>query len=372
MNKKIICIFGTRPEAIKLAPVINELINRGFEVINVSTGQHTDMFEQVCQLFDLDISYKISLPDGVRSLSQTTVGILAGLEPILLKEKPHLTMVHGDTTTTLCGALASFYSKVPVVHVEAGLRSENIYSPWPEEINRILTSSLAYFHFAPTESAKLNLLKMGIPSHTISVCGNTVVDALNSSLELINSNVSKRKELESFFNFDLSKKVLMVTIHRRENHGKALVNVCDALIKLNNREDVQIIIPVHPHPHVKDIITSKLFNCENIHLLKPLNYLQMIFLMFKSDLILSDSGGIQEEAPSLNKYVMVLRDTTERQEALDAGFSRLIGTETNDIVKYVSEYFSSNIDFNSNAEMVNPYGDGNAAKRIVTHIEEIL
>lgn len=366
-NLSVLLIFGTRPEAIKMAPVIEELVQ--FPNIKTQicvTGQHREMLDQILKLFSIKPEYDLNLMKAGQNLTQLTSGIMVELEKVLVQSKPDRVIIHGDTTTTMAASLASFYQKIPVAHVESGLRSKDIYSPWPEEVNRKITSVIADLHFAPTESARQNLINESIQPDRIFVTGNTVIDALLKVSSIIEQDKSIKSKLEAQFTFlDTTKKMLLVTAHRRESFGQGFENIARALRTVAERKDVQIVYPLHPNPNVRGPIREALSNVSNIFLIEPQDYLPFIYLMKRSFLILTDSGGVQEEAPSLNKPVLVLRKTTERFEGIEAGTSKLIGTDYDSIVSIVNSYCAYN---NLSEHMTfppNPYGDGKASARIV-------
>ena len=371
--KKILHVFGTRPEAIKMAPLIKACEkNNKFESRVCVTSQHREMLDQVLELFDIDPDYDLNLMTPGQTLNEITSAILLKLKPILLEYRPDLLLVHGDTATTFAASLAAYYEKIDVGHVEAGLRTGNIFSPWPEEINRKLTGSIARFHFAPTSIAKQNLVNEGIPESHICVTGNTVIDALLSVKEKIDADVKLDRELLSKFKtINFSNKIIVVTGHRRENFGSGFEAICGALAKLaQTRPDVEIVYPVHLNPSVQIPVKKYLSDYNNIHLLKPLDYLPFIHLLMQSYIILTDSGGIQEEAPSLGKPVLVMRDTTERPEALAAGTVKLVGTNADTIINRVTELLDDADKYGQMICATNPYGDGCASKAILSFIEE--
>ena len=365
-KKNIMCVFGTRPEAIKMAPLIKKLKNnQNFKVTVVVTAQHREMLDQVLSLFDIKTDYDLDIMTNKQSLSDITARVLKGLEKIYQKEKPDLVVVHGDTSTTFVGALSSFYNKIEVAHIEAGLRTRNKYSPFPEEINRHLTGVLADLHFAPTESTYNNLRKENVSKNKIFITGNTVIDALyeikDPDFEFSQSDLKN-------INFNKNK-VLLLTSHRRENLGKPMENIFKAvknLIKKN--KDLEVVFPVHLNPKVKNLANKHLQNVDRIHLIEPLDYKPFINLMDRSDLILTDSGGIQEEAPSLAKPVLVLRDTTERPEAVKAGTVKMVGTDQNIIFNEAQKLLNNNNYYKKMAEAINPYGDGKASERITKYL----
>lgn len=370
---KVISIFGTRPEAIKMAPVVRALEERpaNFKSLVCVTAQHRQMLDQVLQLFTINPQYDLDLMKPAQDLYDITSNVLLGLREVLRREHPDLVLVHGDTTTTLAASLAAFYEKIPVGHIEAGLRSGVLNSPWPEEMNRKLTGALANVHFAPTERARLNLLKEGVPEGSIFVTGNTVIDALLTAIGIIEKSPSLRKDLAHRFTFlDPRRKLILVTGHRRESFGKGFERICQALRCLAEREDVQIVYPVHLNPQVREPVGRILGGRPNIHLLDPQDYLPFVFLMERSYLILTDSGGIQEEGPSLGKPVLVMRENTERPEALAAGTALLVGTSVNEIISGVARLLEDSAAYEVMSRAHNPYGDGTAARTIVEILSE--
>jgi UDP-N-acetylglucosamine 2-epimerase (non-hydrolysing) len=368
---KVMTIFGTRPEAIKMAPVIHALdVAEGIDSKVCVTAQHRHMLDQVMDLFDINPDFDLDIMKSNQGLTDITASVLFGLREVFQSWRPDLVLVHGDTTTTFAGSLAAYYEKVPVAHVEAGLRTGNIYSPWPEEINRRLTGAIATIHFAPTETARENLLKEGVKENSIKVTGNTVIDALLDITNRIRKDHKLNTDMRTRFNFlDENKKIILITSHRRENFGEGIINICAALKKISERKDVQIVFPVHPNPNVKQPILQHLNGISNIHLIGPQEYLPFVYLMDKSYLILTDSGGIQEEAPSLGKPVLVLRQTTERPEAVTAGTVKLVGTDNIKIIKEVESLLDNIVERDKMSLIKNPYGDGCASKRIISTIK---
>jgi len=366
----ILFIFGTRPEAIKLAPLIKEFLKQSeyFSVKVCITAQHREMLDQVLNFFDIKVDFDLNLMRPNQSLFDITALSLRKLEKVLDFTKPDLIFVQGDTTTAFVGALAGFYKKIKVGHVEAGLRSFNKFSPYPEEMNRILITQLSDYHFAPTKKAADNLLKEN--KTKVWVTGNTVIDALFLGLKII-KELGEEKYYEAFNFLDFSKKIILVTSHRRENFGKPLRNICNALKELvQSFKDIEIVYPVHLNPNVQNTVFEILNGCERIYLLSPLTYSQLIWLMNKSYLILTDSGGIQEEAPSLGKPVLVMRRETERPEGLEAGTACLVGTSKEKILAKVSELLFDKEAYLKMAKATNPYGDGKASQRIVEIIKK--
>lgn len=365
---KVLVVFGTRPEAIKMAPVISELKKvKDIETVVAVTAQHREMLDQVLDLFDIKPDHDLNLMKKEQDLFSITNGVLEGIRVIIEEEKPDLVLVHGDTTTTFAAALASFYSRTPVGHVEAGLRTRNKYSPFPEEMNRSLTAKLAELHFAPTDTARENLLAEATAMFKIWVTGNTVIDAL---LQTVKPDYQFGPE---FADMDFSKRLLLVTTHRRENWGNPMREIYRALIDLTERfPDTEVVFPVHKNPIVRDTAYEMLGNRERIHLLEPLDYEPFAHLINASYLVLTDSGGMQEEAPSLGKPVLVLRDTTERPEALQAGTVKLVGAVYEKIMKEASLLLSDADEYEKMARAINPYGDGKAARRIAKVITDFL
>jgi len=370
--KKILSVFGTRPEAIKIAPVISAL----GKLPNIDsrvcvTAQHRQMLDQVLELFEIKPDYDLNIMKPGQDLTDITANILLALRPILKEFKPDLLLVHGDTTTTLASALAAYYEKITVGHVEAGLRTGNLYAPWPEEMNRSLVGRIAQLHFAPTTSAQDNLLREGIDPQKIFVTGNTVIDALLETVHKIDTNPSLNSQMKERFSFiDPTKKLIIVTGHRRENFGDGFERICQALKVLASRPDVQVVYPVHLNPSVQEPVKRILGDSHNVHLIEPLDYLPFVYLMSQSYLIITDSGGVQEEAPSLGKPVLVMRDTTERPEAVDAGTVKLVGTDQQKIIDEASILLDSQDAYSAMARAINPYGDGKAASRIQKIISE--
>jgi len=371
--KKVLFVFGTRPEAIKMAPVVSvfkkDLSN--FKTIVAVTAQHREMLDQVLTFFEIIPDYDLNLMSPNQTLERLTSKILLGISNILTKIKPDLVFVQGDTTTTYATALSSFYKKIPVAHIEAGLRTNNIYSPFPEEINRRMTTIMASYHFPPTEKSRQNLLHEGVNDERIKEAGNTVIDALLT--------VSNKIELDSIkydnyfgekFNIQFSKqKIILVTGHRRESFGDGFENICNAIKHIAQNNNVQVIYPVHLNPNVQEPVSRILNNIENIHLIPPQDYVPFVFLMKKAYVILTDSGGVQEEAPSLGKPVLVMRSTTERPEGVDAGTAKLVGTDTDEIIKMIELLLNNQAEYDKMAKAVNPYGDGHASKIIYEKIK---
>jgi UDP-N-acetylglucosamine 2-epimerase (non-hydrolysing) len=364
--KKNLIIFGTRPEAIKMAPLVNEFLRTpGFETRVCVTAQHREMLDQVLDFFEIVPDYDLDLMRHNQNLYSLTSDIILGLKVILEEYNPDYVYVHGDTTTSMAAGIAAFYSGSKICHVEAGLRTYNKYSPFPEEINRQITGRIANFHFAPTSQSKVNLLKENVLDESILITGNTVIDALLESSEKVKKIESR--EIETLKTLiDDSKKIILVTGHRRENHGIGFVNICEALKEIAlKHENVQIIYPVHLNPNVKDPVYSLLSEIESVYLIHPLAYPAFVWLMNIAYLIITDSGGVQEEAPSLGKPVLVMRDNTERPEALAAGTVILVGTNKEKIIEECSELLVNTEKYRKMTELINPYGDGKASQRIV-------
>jgi len=366
---KVLFLFGTRPEAIKMAPLIKEFKSEeNFKIKVCVTAQHRQMLDQVLNFFSIKPDYDLNLMKPNQSLFDITSNTLKGLEDVLEKEKPDLIFVQGDTTTAFVGALAGFYKKIKVAHIEAGLRSYNKYSPFPEEINRVLVGHLADYHFAPTKRAKENLFKENIKEN-VFVVGNTVIDALFLGLDIIKKE-GEEKYYKYFDFIDFSKKIILVTGHRRESFGKPFENICYALKEIaNSFSDVEIVYPVHLNPNVREPVNKILRNQERIHLIEPLEYPYLIWLMSRSYLVLTDSGGIQEEAPSLGKPVLVMREVTERIEGIEAGTAKLVGTNKEKIVKEVKKLLENKGDYDKMSKAVNPYGEGDSSKKIIEIIK---
>jgi UDP-N-acetylglucosamine 2-epimerase (non-hydrolysing) len=363
---KVLLVFGTRPEAIKMAPLVLELKSRkGLNVEVCVTAQHREMLDQVLDLFELKPDYDLNLMQPGQDLYDITTKALIGLKGVLETSKPDLVLVHGDTTTTFASSLAAFYQRIPVGHVEAGLRTGNIYSPWPEEMNRKLTGSLTKFHFAPTTKAQNNLSLENVDAADVYVTGNTVIDALVQVEKRIGTDKALNSKLSAQFDFlDPSKKLILVTGHRRESFGDGFENICQALRTLAQQADVQVLYPMHLNPNVREPVNRILHNVENVFLIEPQEYLPFVYLMSRAYIILTDSGGVQEEAPSLGKPVLVMRDTTERPEAVDAGTVKLVGTDYDCIVNESMALLTDKQAYEKMSFAHNPYGDGKACQRI--------
>ncbi|WOZ77330.1 non-hydrolyzing UDP-N-acetylglucosamine 2-epimerase [Kosakonia sacchari] len=365
---KVLTVFGTRPEAIKMAPLVHALAkDPDFEARVCVTAQHREMLDQVLTLFSIVPDYDLNIMRPGQGLTEITCGILEGLKPILESFRPDVVLVHGDTTTTIAASLAAFYQRIPVGHVEAGLRTGDLSSPWPEEANRTLTGHLAMYHFAPTENSRLNLRRENVADNRIFVTGNTVIDALFWVRDSVMNSPSRYEELAARYPFlDRDKKLILVTGHRRESFGLGFEQICHALADIAaQHDDVQIVYPVHLNPNVSEPVNRILGHVENVTLIEPQDYLPFLWLMNHAWLILTDSGGIQEEAPSLGKPVLVMRDTTERPEAVDAGTVKLVGTDRQRIVEEVSHLLHDNDAWQAMSRAHNPYGDGLACGRIL-------
>lgn len=372
---KNLIIFGTRPEAIKMAPLVKEFLNYNNKFLTkvCITAQHREMLDQVLSFFEIIPDYDLDLMKPNQNLYGLTADIIIGLKPVLDEFKPDFVYVHGDTTTTMAASIASFYSGAKVCHIEAGLRTFNKRSPFPEEVNRSIVGSISDYHFAPTETSKQNLLNENISSKNILVTGNTVIDALEFSSKKVTSSNYLDDEVENIKTIvDSSKKIILVTGHRRENHGQGFINICSALkqIAIDN-EGVQVIYPVHLNPNVQKPVYELLADVENIKLIAPLSYPAFVWLMSKSYIIITDSGGVQEEAPSLGKPVLVMRDTTERPEAVDTGTVLLVGTDKHKIIKEANNLLNSKEAYLEMSRLHNPYGDGTACNKVVEFISNL-
>ncbi len=372
-------VFGTRPEAIKMAPLVKEFQARAneFDTIVCVTGQHREMLKQVLELFDIKPDYDLEIMKEGQDLYDVTTRVLLGMREVLKKTKPDIVLVHGDTTTSTAAALAAFYQQIPVGHVEAGLRTHNIYSPWPEEMNRQLTGRMASYHFAPTELSRKNLLAEGIATDRIFITGNTVIDALQQVVTRVKGNADLRNEVSRKllqFGYDVNRleagrRLVLITGHRRENFGEGFLNICRAIQTLSKRfPEVDFVYPMHLNPNVRkpirEIFGDNLGGLDNLFFIEPLEYLQFVTLMDRSSIVLTDSGGIQEEAPGLGKPVLVMRDTTERPEAVKAGTVKLVGTDYNQIVDNVEKLLTDNAAYAEMSRANNPYGDGKACSYI--------
>lgn len=379
--KKIMLVFGTRPEAIKMAPLVKEFQKHPerFETIVCVTGQHREMLDQVLHIFEIKPDYDLNIMKQGQDLYDVTARVLTGMRDVLKEAQPDVVLVHGDTTTSTAAALAAFYQQIPVGHVEAGLRTHNIYSPWPEEMNRQITGRIATYHFAPTPLSRRNLLVEGVKENQITVTGNTVIDALYMVVDKIKRDKALDAELEALLKnagYDVNrlangKKLVLITGHRRENFGDGFIHMCTAIKDLTKKyPDVDFVYPMHLNPNVRkpihEVFGEDLSNLGNMFFIEPLEYLSFVYLMEKSTIVLTDSGGIQEEAPGLGKPVLVMRDTTERPEALEAGTVKLVGTDYERIVHEVSGLIDNQKNYDRMSKAVNPYGDGLACGRILT------
>jgi len=375
--KKVLLVFGTRPEAIKMAPLVKAFQNdTSFETKVCVTAQHREMLDQVLDMFEIEPDYDLNLMKPGQDLYDITSNVLLGMKEVLSDFTPDVVLVHGDTTTTSATSLAAFYQKIKVGHVEAGLRTHDIYSPWPEEANRQITGVLASYHFAPTSTSQDNLLRENKNAESILITGNTVIDALFLALDKIQTNEELKnsiiQSIKTQYKLDDSKKLILVTGHRRENFGQGFINICEALktLALNN-QDVDIVYPVHLNPNVQKPVKEILSDVNNVYLIDPLQYESFLYLMSKSHFIITDSGGVQEEAPSLGKPVLVMRDTTERPEALEAGTVKLVGTDPQKIVLEAQKLLDNKEEYEKMSQAHNPYGDGKACQKIVQFLKEV-
>ncbi|WP_366941472.1 UDP-N-acetylglucosamine 2-epimerase (non-hydrolyzing) [uncultured Christiangramia sp.] len=366
---KIFVVFGTRPEAIKMIPVILEIKKQGLSVVICNTAQHRQMLDQVLNFFDIVPDYDLDLMQPNQHLNQLSARLLERLDTILQNEQPDVVLVHGDTTTSSISAMVAFHKGIKVAHIEAGLRTYNMESPFPEEVNRQITARLAHFHFAPTTKAKSNLLNEKIPEEKIVVTGNTIVDALDLAKDIVSKSKMNKEILSLESKLNLDKRLILVTGHRRESFAQGLASICEALIELSQFDNINIVYPVHFNPHVQETVYNLLKEQPNIYLINPVSYPTMLWLLDKAAFIISDSGGIQEEAPSFNKKILVTRNHSERLEGLDQGFSKLVGTNKKTILKEAIKLLTNpeNLDI-----LKNPYGDGKAAGRIINHIRKNL
>lgn len=364
--KKVLAVFGTRPEAIKMAPVVKACRARPeLEVKVCVTAQHRQMLDQVMEIFGLAADFDLNVMAPDQSLGDVTCKVLKGMEGVFAQWMPDMILVQGDTTTVMAAALAAFYHKIAIGHVEAGLRTGNLLSPWPEEANRLLAGCLANQHYAPTLRARANLLRENKDPKTVFVTGNTVIDALHEAVKIMDGDSALDAKLAAQFPFlDSTKRLVLVTGHRRENFGDGFIHICNAIKCVASRSDVQIVYPVHMNPNVRKPVNEILGGLTNVHLIEPLDYLSFLYMMRQCCLIMTDSGGVQEEAPSLGKPVIVMRDTTERPEAVDAGTVILSGTETESMASAVEKLLDDKAFYDKMARAVNPYGDGLAATRI--------
>lgn len=378
--KKIMLVFGTRPEAIKMAPLVKEFQKYPdlFETIVCVTGQHREMLDQVLDIFDIKPDFDLNIMKPGQDLYDVTSRVLLGMREVLKESNPDVVLVHGDTTTSTAAAMAAFYQQIPVGHVEAGLRTHNIYSPWPEEMNRQITGRIAQYHFSPTQLSHDNLIAEGISSAKIAITGNTVIDALYWVVDKIKNNDTLKSELAKILynagydtsRLDSGRRMVLITGHRRENFGDGFINMCRAIKTLTEQyPNVDFIYPMHLNPNVRkpihEVFGESLNNLGNMFFIEPLEYLSFVYLMEKADIVLTDSGGIQEEAPGLGKPVLVMRDTTERPEALSAGTVKLVGTDYDKIISEVSSLLNNKEAYDSMSKAINPYGDGKACKRII-------
>ena len=375
-------VFGTRPEAIKMAPLVKEFQKhpREIETIVCVTGQHREMLDQVLHIFDIQPDYDLNIMKQGQDLYDVTARVLTGMRDVLKESRPDLVLVHGDTTTSTASALAAFYQQIPVGHIEAGLRTHNIYSPWPEEMNRLITGRIATYHFSPTSLSRQNLLDEGIEEEAITVTGNTVIDALYMVVDKIKADQSLDSRLKSILDtagYDIDRlnrgrRLVLITGHRRENFGAGFIHMCEAIKTLAEKyPEVDFVYPMHLNPNVRKPIHEVFGTGQlpNLFFIEPLEYLSFVYLMEKSDIVLTDSGGIQEEAPGLGKPVLVMRDTTERPEALETGTVKLVGTDYYKIVGEVSALLDNQDYYDRMSEAVNPYGDGKACERIINHLK---
>ena len=383
MIKSVMLVFGTRPEAIKMAPLVKEFQKYPdiFKTVVCVTGQHRQMLDQVLDIFDITPDYDLNIMKQGQDLYDVTSRVLTGMRYVLKEAKPDVVLVHGDTTTSTATALAAFYQQIPVGHVEAGLRTHNIYSPWPEEMNRQITGRIAEYDFAPTPLSRANLLAEGVEDKKISVTGNTVIDALYWVVDKMKTTTDLNDQLTNELKrcgydvgrLDSRKKLVLITGHRRENFGDGFISMCKAIKSLNEKyPDVDFVYPMHLNPNVRkpirEVFGEEMSGSGNMFFIEPLEYLSFVFLMEKADIVLTDSGGIQEEAPGLGKPVLVMRETTERPEALEAGTVRLVGTDYDKIVNEVSALLDDSVHYDSMSKAVNPYGDGKACQRIVNQL----
>lgn len=370
---KVLSVFGTRPEAIKMAPLVHKLAKAdGIEAKVCVTAQHREMLDQVLNLFEINPDFDLNIMKPGQSLHDVTTHIINGLKEVLEAFQPDIVLVHGDTATTLSASLAAYYQQIAVGHVEAGLRTGNIYSPWPEEGNRKLTGSIATLHFAPTDTSANNLISEGVAESQISITGNTVIDALFLVKNKLEQNRDLKDTLAAIFpEIDEEKKLILVTGHRRESFGGGFERICEALVDIANKyPQAQVLYPVHLNPNVREPVNRILKGVKNVLLIEPQDYLPFVYLMNQAHIILTDSGGIQEEAPSLGKPVLVMRDTTERPEAVEAGTVKLVGTDKNNIFNAVERLLNDQDEYEKMSHAHNPYGDGNACERIIEKIKQ--
>lgn len=363
---KVLTVFGTRPEAIKMAPVVKALAcDDAFDARVCVTAQHRQMLDQVLDIFSIQPDFDLNLMKPGQDLSDITSNVLMGMREVYRQWTPDIILVHGDTTTTLAASLSAYYAKIKIGHVEAGLRTHNKYSPWPEEMNRRLAGAVTDIHFAPTAMARANLLHEGMAANTIHITGNTVIDALLDVVDRVRTDTTLKAGFDGEFDFiNPEKQLVLVTGHRRENFGAGFENICHALRDIASRGDVQIVYPVHLNPNVQEPVRRILSDVPDVHLIEPLDYLPFVYLMDRCSLLITDSGGVQEEAPSLGKPVLVMRDTTERPEAVEAGTVKLVGTDSAAIVREANRLLDDRAAYDAMARAHNPYGDGLAAGRI--------
>lgn len=365
--RKIMVVIGTRPEAIKMAPLVHELLAQPqLKTLVCLTAQHRQMLDQVLEIFGITADIDLNLMKQGQQLAELTGSVLAGIDNVLKMHHPDCVLVHGDTTTAMAAGLAAFYRHIPVGHVEAGLRTHDLHHPWPEEMNRRVIDVVAEYYFAPTDVSRDNLLKEHVSADRIYVTGNTVIDALLMTDGRIKSDRELSTRLASAFPYlDPAKRLILVTGHRRENHGHGLESICLALKQLSEKNDVQVVYPVHLNPNVRQVVMGTLEGKQNVHLIEPLDYLHFVYLMSRSHIILTDSGGIQEEAPSLGKPVLVMREVTERPEAVAAGTVQLVGTDTQKIIAECMRLLDDSTYYRQFSQCINPYGDGTASRQIV-------
>lgn len=378
-------VFGTRPEAIKMAPLVKEFQKRSgkFETIVCVTGQHREMLDQVLDIFDITPNFDLNVMKQGQDLYDVTSRVLTGMQDVLKTAQPDLVFVHGDTTTSMATALAAFYQQIPVGHIEAGLRTHNVYSPWPEEMNRQITGRIATYHFSPTMLSRQNLLDEGVKAARIIVTGNTVIDALHMVVKKIKDSKTLQLKLAKAINqvgynttrLENGRKLILITGHRRENFGNGFISMCIAIKDLTKKyPNIDFVYPMHLNPNVRkpihEVFGKDLSNLGNMFFIEPLEYISFVYLMEKSTLVLTDSGGIQEEAPGLGKPVLVMRDTTERPEAVTAGTVKLVGTDYNKIIEEVSALLDNDVHYKKMSMAINPYGDGQACSRIVTFLNQ--
>ena len=371
MKIKILVVIGTRPEAIKMAPLVHALLAEPqFKTLVCLTAQHRQMLDQVLEIFGILPDIDLNLMKQGQQLAELTAHVLTGVDDVLKVHKPDCVLVHGDTTTAMAAGLAAFYRHIPVGHVEAGLRTNDMNHPWPEEMNRQVIDVMASFYYAPTDLSRANLLEEKVAADKIFVTGNTVIDALLMTVARTQNDTQLHERLAGMFHYlDPNKRLILVTGHRRENHGDGLTKVCRALAELAERDDVEVVYPVHLNPNVREVVNATIRGHENIHLIEPLDYLHFVYLMSRAHVILTDSGGIQEEAPSLGKPVLVLREVTERPEAVAAGTVQLVGTDTQKIIAECERLLNDEDYYRQFSQRANPYGDGTASQKIVDSLK---